>query len=335
MDAAAGNIPIGKPISNTTIYILDKHLKPVLIGVTGEIYIGGTGVARGYLNNPELTAEKFDHDLWDYLDYRDEEQKVPGEKTHMSYKSHMSNIYRTGDLARWLPDGNIEFLGRIDHQVKIRGFRVELGEIESQLKKHMEIKEAVVLAGSYENGDRYLCAYITAIRDILVSELREYLVGRLPGYMIPSRFVLLEEIPLTSNRKVDRQKLNSLGKKLSTGVEHVAPKSDNEIIIADAWKKILKLDEIGIYDNFFDLGGTSLNIIRLNSKLKEIFKRDISIIAMYRYTTIDSFSHFLGTANANVENSPASSRDKERADKIKKGMEDKKKRREIRSRRRK
>jgi acyl-CoA synthetase (AMP-forming)/AMP-acid ligase II len=335
IDAAAGNIPIGKPISNTTAYILDKHLKPVPIGVTGEIYIGGSGVARGYLNNPELTAEKFDQGFLDFQDDQDEEQKVPGEKIHMSYKSHMSNIYRTGDLARWLSDGNIEFLGRIDHQVKLRGFRVELGEIESQLMKHIEIKEAVVLAESNKNGDRYLCAYITAVRDFLVSELREYLGDHLPGYMIPSEFVLLEKIPLTKNGKVDRQKLNSLGKKLSTGVQHVAPKSENEILIAEVWKKVLKLDEVGIYDNFFDLGGTSVDMIYLNSELKEIFKRDIPIVALYRYTTIDSFSQFMGDGNTDVENSAGIYRYKERADKIKKGMEDKNKRREIRLRRRK
>ncbi len=338
IDAAAGNIPIGKPISNTTAYILDKHLKPVPIGVTGEIYIGGSGVARGYLNNPELTAEKFDQDFWDYQDGQDEKEKEKGieKKPSTSLPLYPSTpLYRTGDLSRWLPDGNIEFLGRIDHQVKLRGFRVELGEIESQLMKHLEIKEAVVLAESYKDGDGYLCAYITANRNFLVSELREYLGDRLPGYMIPSEFVLLEKIPLTKNGKVDRQKLNSLGKKLSTGVQHVAPKSANEIFIAEVWKKVLKLDEVGIYDNFFDLGGTSVDMIHLNSQLKEIFKRDIPIVALYRYTTIASFSQFLGDGNTDVETSPVSSRYKERADKIKKGMEDKNKRREIRSRRRK
>ncbi len=313
IDAALGNIPIGKPISNTTAYILDKHLKPVLIGITGEIYIGGPGAARGYLNNPEFTAERF---------------------VFSSNKfSPNDRLYKTGDLARWLPDGNIEFLGRIDYQIKIRGFRVELGEIESQLMKHKEIKEAVVLAPAYENGDRYLCAYITAAREFLVSELKEYLVGRLPGYMIPSDFVLLEKMPLKSTGKVDRKKLTSLGKKLSTGVQHVAPKSDNQVLIAEAWKKVLKLDIVGIHDNFFDLGGTSIDMIRLNSELKEIFKRDIPIVSLYRYTTIDSFSQFLGEGNTDVKNNPASSRHRERADKIQKGMKDKNKRREIRTRR--
>jgi amino acid adenylation domain-containing protein len=318
IDAASGNIPIGKPISNTTAYILDKHLHPVLIGVTGELYIGGTGGARGYLNNPELTAEKF---IEIYFD-----------RSHRSYRTH-NKLYKTGDLVRMLPDGSIEFLGRIDHQIKIRGFRVELGEIESQLMKHKEIKEAVVLAPTYENGDRYLCGYITAAREFLVSELKEYLVDRIPGYMIPSDFVLLEKMPLSKTGKVDRKQLNSLGKKLSTGVQHVAPKSDIQVVIAEIWKKVLKLDKVGIYDNFFDLGGTSIDMIHLNSELKEKFNRDITIVALYRYTTIDALSRFLDDDNRDVENSPASSRNRERAGKIKKGREDRNKRREIRIRR--
>ncbi|HLP62203.1 MAG TPA: non-ribosomal peptide synthetase, partial [Candidatus Deferrimicrobium sp.] len=307
------NIPIGRPISNSTAYILDKNMNVQPIGVWGELYVGGDGVSRGYLNCPELTAEK--------------------------YIRTANTLYRTGDLSRWLPDGNIEFIGRIDHQVKIRGFRIEPGEIESRLMKYKEIKEAVVTAASYENGNRYLCAYISASRDFQVSGLRRYLEGRIPGYMIPSKFVLLEEFPLTNNGKIDREKLNSLGKKLNTGGEYVAPKSDNQIAIAEAWKKILELDQVGIYDNFFDLGGTSLDMIRLNHKLKEIFKRDIPIIAMYRYTTVDSFSHFLGDGNTGVEDSPISPRYKEHVDKMKKGIAGKNKRREIaseiRSRRRK
>jgi acyl carrier protein len=214
-----------------------------------------------------------------------------------------------------------------------------LGEIESQLMRHAEIKEAVVLVRSYENGDKYLCAYISAARDLPVSGLRAYLAGRLPGYMIPSEFVLLEEIPLTGNGKVDRRKLDSLGKKLGSGARHVAPTSAGEFLVADAWKEILKLDEVGIYDNFFDLGGTSLDMIRLNVKLTEMFNREIPIIAMYRYTTIDSFARFLEGGDAEIENTAvntadtADNRSKARVDRIKRGMEDKNKRREIRTRR--
>jgi amino acid adenylation domain-containing protein len=309
-----GPVPIGKPLPNVTLYIFNKWggLQP--IGVPGELYISGAGLARGYLNNPELTARLFEF-------YR----------SYLSYKSYV--LYKTGDWAQWLGDGNIQYLGRIDHQVKIRGFRIELGEIESRLMKHEDIKETVVLAQTYENGDRYLCAYIVAARDLPVPELREYLLDRLPGYMIPSEFVQLEKIPLTKSGKLDRQKLKSVGKRLRTGVEHVAPQSANQVIIADAWKNVLKLEEVGIYDNFFDIGGTSLDMIRLNSKLTEIFKQEIPIIAMYRYTTIDSFTRFLESGNGETENNPAGTRSKEREDRIKKGREDKNKRREIRTRR--
>ncbi|HLP59444.1 MAG TPA: non-ribosomal peptide synthetase, partial [Candidatus Deferrimicrobium sp.] len=325
-----GSIPIGKPLANITLVILDKyhHVQPV--GIVGELCIGGSGLARGYLNRPELTAERFIVPSATRGFF--EKPPLDPEKRLFIY----SLFYKTGDLARRLPDGNIEFLGRIDHQVKIRGFRIELEEIECQLLKHPEIKEAVVLAPVYENGDNYLCAYIAAEREFRVSELREYLLDRLPAYMIPAEFIQLEKIPLNNSGKIDRQKLNSLGKKIKTGVEYAPAKSTNEIIIADAWKKILNRAEVSIHDNFFDIGGTSVAIIRLNSKLKEIFKRDIPIVALYRYTTIASFSHFLDNEhneNTSAGNNISISRHNERADIIKKGREDKNKRREIRTRR--
>ncbi|MGD2090935.1 MAG: amino acid adenylation domain-containing protein, partial [Candidatus Aminicenantes bacterium] len=198
------SIPIGKPLPNVTLYIVDKwgYLQP--IGVPGELRIGGKGLARGYLNRPELTADKFDHDLWDYQDYQDGYHR-----SSRSYKSYV--LYKTGDLARWLPDGNIEFLGRMDHQVKIRGFRIELGEIEHRLFKHDEIKEAVVVPIADARGDRYLCAYIAGSKEFDTSELREFLSAQLPDYMVPSHFVQLEAIPLTSNGKINRKILPSPG----------------------------------------------------------------------------------------------------------------------------
>jgi len=331
----SGNIPIGNPVFNNRIYILDRyyHLQP--IGVHGELYIGGESLARGYVNNPELTAERFCR--WQpggrFLVKTaplDPPQKLLINRSH---RSHRSYIYRTGDLARWLLDGNIEFLGRIDNQVKIRGFRIEMGEIESQLMKHAEIKEAIVVTMSSEKGDRYLCAYIAAAREFPVSELKGYLLDHLPGYMIPSEFVLLGKIPLTSTGKVDRQQLSSTGKKLGTGVEYVAPRSDNEVMIAEAWKTILKVDAVGIYDNFFDLGGTSMDLIRLNSKLQEIFKRDIPVIELYRYTTIDAFSNYLGEDSVEAKNTPASTRSRVQVDRIKKGMAKRNRRQENRTRR--
>jgi amino acid adenylation domain-containing protein len=302
------NIPIGKPIANSTAYIVNKNHRLQPIGIVGELYVGGDGVSRGYLNNPELTAEKF--------------MKNP-------FTITTNDLYNTGDLAKWLPDGNIRFMGRIDHQVKIRGFRIELGEIETHLLSHDRIKEAVVLPEENEGKDKYLCAYIVSDNQLIVSELREYLTDRLPDYMIPTGFVQVEKIPLTSNGKVDRKALPGGGKKLATGVEYVAPKSDKEIIIADIWKEVLKLDKIGIHDNFFDLGGTSVDMVRVNSRLKDVLEMDLSIVTMYKYTTISSFSQFLD----NGGNRQHLNRE-ERRDTIRRGKADKKKMRDKRMRRR-
>ncbi|MDQ1355029.1 MAG: hypothetical protein QG657_5338, partial [Acidobacteriota bacterium] len=252
---SSDNIPIGKPIANNRVYILDSDncLQPV--GVPGELYISGECLAQGYLNQPELTAEKFI-----YLH-------------HSSFIIHHLELYRTGDLARWLSDGNIEFLGRIDQQVKIRGFRIELGEIESCLMKHPDIKEAVVLAQE-ESGDKYLCGYIVPTRELVIVELREYLSKDLPDYMIPSYFVQLEKIPLTPNGKIDRKALPGL--ELKTGAGYIAPRNDIENKLVKLWAEILGRDtahisqlqtSIGIDDNFFQLGGHSLKATILVSKI--------------------------------------------------------------------
>ncbi|NIM10644.1 MAG: AMP-binding protein [Candidatus Aminicenantes bacterium] len=201
------NIPIGKPISNTRVYILDRwnHLQPV--GVPGELCIAGDGLARGYLNNPEFTAEKFV-----LVSYR-------SNKSYRTYSS--SKIYKTGDLARWLPDGNIEFMGRVDHQVKIRGYRIEAGEIESCLASRPEVKEAVVADRVDNTGNRYLCAYVVPHLSHLtdspggetfeIAELKNYLSGKIPAYMVPRYFVKIDEVPLTANGKVDRKALPEPG----------------------------------------------------------------------------------------------------------------------------
>jgi bacitracin synthase 3 len=310
------NIPIGTPIHNNQVYILDKNraqLQP--IGVPGELSIGGESLSGGYLNQPELTVEKFDHDLWDYLDYHDEEapfgqiknafseknKKAPG-KNHMQSCNHASTpsphypitplphspIYHTGDLARWLPDGNIEFLGRIDHQVKIRGFRIEPGEIENRLLKHEAIEQVVVLLIE----DR-LHAYITAKTELTSSQLRDQLAAELPAYMIPSHFVKVEKIPLTGNGKVDTSALELMGRRLELGKTYEAPQNEIERKIANTWKEILKHDDVGIHDNYFDLGGTSFDILRINGKLKEIFCIDIPLVSMFTYPTVHSFAGYL------------------------------------------
>ncbi|MGD2089138.1 MAG: amino acid adenylation domain-containing protein, partial [Candidatus Aminicenantes bacterium] len=294
------NIPIGKPIHNNQVYILNRdglHLQPV--GVLGELCIAGRSLARGYLNDPELTAEKFDHDLWDLqvpLTINNSQLTINNSSFPPIPPIPHFPIYRTGDLGRWLPDGNIEFLGRIDNQVKIRGFRVELGEIESQLLTFDGIKEAVALVREDKNGDKYLCAYIVAVlhedRDpthtISPVELRKYLSGKLPGYMIPVHFVRLEKMPLTPSGKIDRSALP--GPEIKRGNEYAAPGDKIEKKLAEIWSEILNIDgvqtSIGIDDNFFQLGGHSLNAAILVSRIHKEFGVTISLGEIFKTPTI-------------------------------------------------
>ena len=283
-----GNIPIGKPLQNVKLYILDSNRCPVPIGVIGELFIAGLGVSRGYLNNPDLTADKFIYNT-DKL-YR----------SNMSYKPDI--LYRTGDLGRWLPDGNIDFLGRIDHQVKIRGFRIELEEIENRLMRHEAITEAVVIAKEGENKVKYLSAYyvpkkcnnVNQNQEIPLSELREFLSVELPDYMIPSYFVPLAQMPLTPNRKIDKKALSRYDEIQSqAGTAFLAPQTDMEKRISQCWMEVLKRDKVGIHDNFFELGGNSLNIIQLNTELKRILDKDIPVVSLYKHLTISSFARYL------------------------------------------
>jgi len=238
------SVPIGKPADNVRIYILDRHLNPVPIGIPGELCVGGDGVCAGYLNNPELTAKKFIEDPF-----------MPGER-----------IYRTGDLARWFPQGDVEYLGRIDDQIKIRGYRVEPGEIEAQLMSHDGVSSAVVLVHDDQNGRKYLCAYVRANAGVDESELRIHLARRLPAYMVPSCFIFVDEIPLTPNGKVDRHRLPKpdTGKR-QDGYE--PPSGETERIIAEAVKEVAGIEKIGALDSFADLGIDSLDIIRIQARL--------------------------------------------------------------------
>jgi amino acid adenylation domain-containing protein len=270
---SADTIPIGKPISNTSIYILDCYLKPVPINVSGEVYIGGAGVSRGYLNNPELTAEKF-------IEYR----------SYRTYRTYVSSkrIYRTGDLARWLPDGNLEFIGRIDHQVKIRGFRIELAEIESQLLTHDKIREAVVVSKEDDRGaTRYLCAYLVPGDELSPVECREYLSKRLPDYMVPAYFIQMEKIPLTSIGKVDRKALPEPDSGRKPGTDYVPPRNEIEKKLHDIWKEMLAVNfSIGIDDNFFELGGQSLAAMRAVQRVQDVFQVKVPLEAFFQQGTI-------------------------------------------------
>ncbi|MDQ1354923.1 MAG: hypothetical protein QG657_5232, partial [Acidobacteriota bacterium] len=279
-----GSIPIGKPLPNIELYILNKdnYLHPV--GVGGELCISGFGLARGYLNRPELTCEKF-------IKYR----------TNRTNRTYIN--YKTGDLARWLPDGNIEFMGRIDHQVKIRGFRIELGEIESRLMKYPGIKESVVLMQEEGRGDKYLCAYIVPNRELVISELREFLSMELPEYMIPSYFVQLEKIPLTPNGKVDRRALPKPGLKASES--YTAPRDEIETKLVDIWSDVLGGDalhasqlqtSIGIDDNFFHLGGHSLKTTILASRIEKTFNVKIPLSEIFKNPRIRKLSGYIKDA---------------------------------------
>ena len=268
------SIPIGRPIANTEIYILDENRKPVPVGVSGDLFIGGLGVVRGYLNRPELSKERFIPNPW---------------------KNDGSRVYWTGDLARYREDGVIEFLGRIDHQVKIRGYRIELGEIEMALGLHPSLREAVVIVREDSPGDQRLVAYIVPTQQAPpVGEIRDYLRQRLPEYMVPNDMVILERMPLTPNGKIDRRQLPRPSQTATLqATEYVAPSEGLQQIIASIWQDTLKVDNVSIKDNFFDLGGHSLLIVRVHQLLKAKIDKPISLTDLYRFPTIKSLTEFL------------------------------------------
>jgi amino acid adenylation domain-containing protein len=282
--ADARTIPIGKAVSNTTIYILDRALQPVPLGVPGELYTGGDGLARGYLNQPALNAEKFiPNHFCEVMDTR---------------------LYKTGDLARFLPDGSIEFLGRIDHQVKIRGFRIELGEIEAVLGHHPAVREAVVIVREDQPGDKRLVAYIVPEKNsaTTINEFQEYLKKSLPDYMVPSVFVHLDTLPLTVNGKLDRKALPSPDTNIDvTARAYVAPRNRLEIQLTEIWEKILGVNPIGVTDNFFDLGGHSLLAVRLTSEIRKITSRDFPVMALFHNQTIEQLAEIIAAKRWSVE----------------------------------
>ncbi len=264
-------IPIGTPIANTQMVILDRCLQPVPVGVAGELFIGGDGVARGYLNRAELTAERF--------------------VANPFSDNPNARMYRTGDLARYLPDGNIEFLGRNDFQVKIRGYRIELGEIEKLLDKHPAINKSVVIAREDVPGDKRLVAYFVPYpnQNLTTSDLRDYLKDDLPEFMIPAHFVSMKEFPLTPNLKTDRKMLPAPDQAaLTSETVYIAPESDIEEKIAAIWREVLNVSSVGMNDNFFDLGGHSLLTVEAHRRLKQVIESDLTVTDLFRFTTIRS-----------------------------------------------
>jgi amino acid adenylation domain-containing protein len=269
-EAVSEPVPIGVPIDNTRLYVVDRNLKLQPLGVPGELCIAGDGLAKGYLNQPRLTEEKFI--TW----------KPDG--------SDSMTIYRTGDLAKLQPDGTILFLGRLDDQVKIRGFRIELGEIENRLLEHNDIKEAVVVAREEKGREKYLCAYVVANDNINPAEVKSYLSGKLSAHMIPAHIVQLEKLPLKANGKVDKR---SLPQPEVQSQQYVAASTDIEKEIAGVWQEALGLDKIGIHDNFFDIGGNSLLLLKVVDQLKKALNKDISTMVMFEHSTIHSMAQYL------------------------------------------
>jgi amino acid adenylation domain-containing protein len=274
-------VPIGHPINNVQVYLLDPYLKSVAVGVTGELYVGGAGLGRGYLNEPELTAERFIPNPF---------SDRPG-----------ARLYRTGDLARYLPDGNIEFVARIDDQVKIRGFRIELGEIEAVLQQHGGVREAVVLAWEETLGDpavslrtdKRLVAYVVSGKEqaCTSSQLQHFLKQKLPEYMVPSAFVFLDAMPLRPNGKVDRKALLVLDHdRPESEQSYVAPRTAVEESLAEIWAQVLKVARVGIHDSFFDLGGHSLLATQVMSRVREELRVELPLRAFFEAPTIAELS---------------------------------------------
>jgi amino acid adenylation domain-containing protein len=276
-----GQATIGRPISNTRAYALDRNRQPVPVGVPGELYLGGEGLARGYLNRPELTATKF----------------IPNPFSNIA----SGRLYKTGDLVRYMPDGRIEYLGRIDHQIKLRGFRIELGEVEAVLRKHPQVRENIVLVREDEPGDRRLVAYLVTTdgADISNSDLRTFLHIRLPDYMIPSAFIRLDALPLTSNGKVDRGALPRPDD-ISAKPRHdyVAPRAEFERSLANIWQQVLRVAMVGVEDNFFDLGGHSLLLVRVIQEIQNSLGLEVSLMEVFEHPTVASLAKHLSSKAA-------------------------------------
>ena len=371
------SVPIGKTTANTALLVLDKSMKLCPIGVTGELYIAGDALARGYLNNPELTAEKF-LSLSFEQDRSNRSYKTGEGAAHPPSKllnerpskstapQSPTTLYRTGDRVRRLPDGTLEFSGRVDFQVKIRGYRIEPGEIENRLLHHPQVKEALVLVRQYENGENYLCAYIVAQSDDFdiekgdrqisekgekgdrqiipqnteetqglssqgfggassISVLRDYLSVQLPDYMVPSYFVFIERMPLNPNGKMDIDALPHPQPRETQGKNtYVTPRTELEKVISETWKEVLEVERVGINDNFFDLGGNSLKIVKINTLLEERLKemnKDVPALSIFSYPTIAEMTRHLEECGAGEETAalPAAEPAVERADVISNG----------------
>lgn len=287
-------VPIGRPFANTHLYILDRQLQPLPIGIPGELVVGGAGVARGYFNRPELTAERFVP-----LSVSGDQHSVFSKNSLNTDNGLLNTVYRTGDKARYLPDGNVEFLGRIDHQVKIRGFRIEPGEIEAALGEHTAVRQAAVMPLEAAAGDKRLVAYVVTRPENqpTIGTLRRFLQKRLPDYMVPSTFILLAEMPLLPNGKVDRRSLPEPDwsqRELESA--YVAPRNPVEEVLVNVWQQVLGLRQVGIHDNFFELGGHSLLATQLISRVQDAFDIDLPLRHIFEAPTAATLAEFVEIA---------------------------------------
>jgi acyl-coenzyme A synthetase/AMP-(fatty) acid ligase/acyl carrier protein len=283
-----GVVPLGGPIANTELYVLDNNQQPVAVGMAGELYIGGAGVTRGYLNRAELTQSRF----------------IP----HPFSTDPKARLYRTGDLVRYRSDGILDFLGRIDFQVKIRGHRIELGEIETILSRQVAVQEAVIIVREDIPGDKRLVAYIRPQPGQKPSHttMREYLLSHLPEYMVPSNFVILETFPLTPNHKVDRKALPApmVGwvEERNPTLNTIRPQNHIEQALIEIWQKVLQISTVGTQDSFFDLGGNSLVAVRLIGEIRSVFNVDLPLITLFQSPTIIDISGQIMANSANLIN---------------------------------
>ena len=283
-----GPPPIGKPLANASLYVLDRNMQPMPVGVPGELHVGGVSLARGYLNRPEMTAARFVKDPFS--------------------DDPAGRLYRTGDLVRYRPDGNIEFLGRIDHQVKVHGFRIELGEVEEALRRHEKLQDMVVVARDDPSGGNRLVAFLVSAAEEppTVGQLRSFLLETLPDYMVPSAFVYLDALPLTPNGKVDRKALPEVsGERPELAREYVAPRNELETQLAEMAGILLGLDQVGVEDNFFELGGHSLLAAQFISRVRERLGVEVPLQVLFEKATISGVAAYVQSAQGEEEETQA------------------------------
>jgi non-ribosomal peptide synthetase component F len=282
-DLGAGSV-IGIPIPDLQVHLLDDNGHAVAQGVTGEIHVGGAGVARGYLNRPELTAAKFLPDPFS--------------------ADPMARLYRSGDLARRLPDGDLEYLGRMDQQVKIRGFRIELGEIAAVLKSGLNIRDSIVIAGESPSGEKILIAYLVKGGDPLPSltQIRAVLRARLPEYMVPAKFAFIDSIPLTVNGKLDVKSLPAPDpEEAAVTAADALPRSGTAQLITEIWQEVLKSKAVGVNQNFFDAGGDSISLADVHERLERVFERKIPMVDLFTHPTVQELAAHLEGRSAAVD----------------------------------